>query len=490
MKILLVYPGYIVREVPLNIMYVSAALTKHNNETKLFHFSKFKDPQWLTGTKERIIKDFRKTMEEFNPEIVGFSVMVQDYLLTKELTKIVKTEYNRYTVWGGIEPILEPERCLSEPYVDFVCTGEGERVFPELVEKLVKNESNLQIKGIWYKDSQGQIIKTGRPSLIENLDEVPFPDRDLFPSEYYKAELTGANILTSRGCPFPCTHCQNKKLMEIFKDEGTFVRYRSLENIFAEMREIIDKYDSPSFYMSDEMFTLNKKRVLEFCSEYPNVICRPFMVQTRVDYFDDEVASALSKAGCFMVNLAIESGNDFLRCDVLNKKISREQIKNAFQTAKKYGLKTASYNMIGIPGETIETIKETININREVKPDRIMCSIYMPLPGTELGEQCEQQKIIQRSVYETTNYYNQAILNLKGIRQRTLIGYQGFFDYYVSLPYWSYPAIHLIRIVYEIVVSPKLPDYQPLVKIRESFIEIIYKSKNFLPGKHFHVYKR
>lgn len=116
---------------------------------------------------------------------------------------------------GGIEPILESERCIAEPEVDYICTGEGEYAFTELLERIKIGKNPLSIAGIWGKDTSGKIIGTGRPNLIDNLDSIAFPDRDLLEPEYYRAELTGANVLTSRGCPFPCAFCQNKELMDI-----------------------------------------------------------------------------------------------------------------------------------------------------------------------------------------------------------------------------------------------------------------------------------
>ncbi|OGV63251.1 MAG: hypothetical protein A3K19_12975 [Lentisphaerae bacterium RIFOXYB12_FULL_65_16] len=489
MKVLFVYPGYIVREVPLNLLYVSACARARGHECRLFHFSEFRVPEWFRSTGDRIAERFGTILDEYRPDVVGFSVMVQDYQVTKRLTSLAKKR-GATVIWGGIEAILEPLRCLSEPDVDFVCTGEGEAVFPEFLAFLQNGRTGSPPRGIWYRDEAGKPIDNGRPDLIADLDALPFPDRELLPARYYRAELTGANVMTARGCPFPCTFCQNQRLMDIFRGHGSFVRYRSLESVLQEMEWLVKTYDSPCFYMSDEIFTLNRARVLEFCRVYPSRIGRPFLVQTRVDRMDEELAEAVSRAGCVLVNLAIESGNDEIRCQVLGKGTSREQIEKAFRVVHEHGMMSSSFNMIGVPGETLASIWDTIEVNRKLKPDRILCSIFMPLPGTELGESCRAKGMTRGNVYETTNYYSQVTVDLPGIRPRTLIGYQGFFDWFVLLPRWLHPAVHALRILYQLAVPPDLPRHTPLRKAREIVVEFVYQSKRFLPGKRLKVKTR
>ena len=487
MKILFVYPGYIVREVPLNLMYVSAAAKAAGHDTRLFHFSPYRQPSWIQNTGDRIEQGFKDMMRLYDPDLVAFSVIIQDYSITRRLTSVSKEMFNVPVIWGGIEPILRPEKCIREPGVDFICTGEGEGIFPEFLDFIERDRDVSSIQGIWTKDSKGNMIENGRPNLISDLDELPFPDRDLLGPEYYQAELTGANILSGRGCPFPCSFCQNKTLMEIYKDKGHFVRYRSIENVFKELELLIDKYNAPCFYFSDEIFTLNKKRVIKFCSEYKSRIGRPFMIQTRVDHMNEELAGSLSNAGCFMVSMSIESGNDEMRNTIMKKGFSREQIYKAYKLVHDHEMSSTSFNMIGAPGETVETIQESIDINRELRPNRILCSIFMPLPGTELWQHCIEKNLMCRDISETTNYYSQVVINNPGLSHRTLIGYQGFFDWYVLLPKWMYSFIHILRMIYQITITPAIPKRPIWKKFREIILETVYQWKRFLPQKKLHI---
>ncbi|MFA5068958.1 MAG: radical SAM protein [Candidatus Omnitrophota bacterium] len=490
MKILFVYPGYIVREVPLNLMYISAACKSAGHGCELFHFTPYKKYSWYKDAGSRIERAFMEKIGSYKPDIVAFSVIIQDYDITRRLSSISKNRFSLPVIWGGIQPILEPERSIAEEGVDYICTGEGEQVFVEFLSRLENQKDVHNIEGIWAKDKQNNIHRNGCPRLIDNLDNLPFPDRDLFGPEYYRAELTGANILTARGCPFLCSFCQNKALMEHYKGRGRFVRYRSIENVLSEIEHVIDRYQAPSFYFSDEMFTLNRQRAMDFCKEYKKRIKKPFMIQTRADYMDTQLAKELAGAGCFMVNMAIESGNEYIRNTILKKNISTERIVDAYKIVHKHGMMSASFNMIGVPTETVRNIWETIEINRRLRPDRIMCSIFMPLPGTELGYYCRRQGLVAGDAAGTTNYYSQVIVDNPNISARTLMGYQGFFDWFILLPRWLFWLAHIFRLAYQSGVSPKIPGNLIIKNIREITIEKVYQMKRFLPRRRLHLKTR
>lgn len=162
------------------------------------------------------------------------------------------------------------------------------------------------------------------------------------------------------------------------------MRYRSPENVYNELEILISKYGTEHFYFSDETFTLNKKKVLDFLNGYKARFKNmPFMCQTRIDRVDAEIMEALQEAGCHQINLAIESGNAGIRNNVLLKNFTDEQIRAVFGLARKYGIKTQSFNMIGIPGETLENVFETININKELRrPRTLHCFHAVSRDGT------------------------------------------------------------------------------------------------------------
>jgi len=479
-KILLVYPGFIVREVPLNLLYISAVLKQAGYDTRVFELTRYLRRSSIINPLKRILRDFSELLDYYQPDLVGFSVMTVGYNLTKELAYVVKNKGLK-VLFGGIHPTIMPEQTINESFVDFICVGEGEISSVNLLNKYFAGEDYTHIKGVWAKDKNGKIYQNDIEGLIADLDSIPFPDRDALDPHYYNAELTGANVFTSRGCPYPCSFCQNKFLLNLYKEKGAFIRYRSIENIFDELELIISKYGAKSFYFSDEIFTLNKKRVLDFLNSYRlRFTNMPFMCQTRVDCVDKEIMEALKEAGCHQINIAIESGNEYIRNKVLNKKTSDEQIRTAFRLARKYDIKTQSFNMIGIPGETKDNIFETVSINKEVRPDRVLCTIFMPFGGTELGEECLEKGKVIVDVKDASIYYSQATIKHESLSSRQLIGYQGFFDWYITLPRRLYFLVDFLRLIYQVLVSPMPYKNSFLNYFREKTIEFVYQSKRFI----------
>ena len=377
------------------------------------------------------------------------SSMTVNYGISVELAKLAKQiKGDTKVIFGGIHPTVDPETTICEKTVDFICIGEGEEAIVELAKELEKKGDLTHIRNIWAK-AEGKIYRNLVRPLTEDLDSVPFPDRDILDPKYMSRPFVGASFITSRGCPFPCSYCQNRYLMKIYKNKGKFVRYRSIDNVIEEIKITVDKFKIKRVTFSDEMFTLNKKRTLEFCKTYVKEIKIPFVCQTRPSHFDEEIAEALKETGCIHISMAIESGNDELRNEVLNRNIEREQIIKAFAIAKKFRIATASFNMIGIPGETEKTIWDTININRDIHPEYMCTTIFMPFRGTQLGELCEKNKWIVKEVHDTSSYYFETVLELPTISRYKLFSYKIVFDLLVRLPENKLKYVKWLRWVIE-----------------------------------------
>ncbi len=484
-KVLLVYPGYIVREQPLNILYISAAVKAAGHESRLFEITPFRRrPLW--GDPFRIIKSkFEEALSSFQPDVVGFSVMSVNLKVALILAGLAKKMFSHISVvFGGIHPTIAPEETLAEPAVDAVAIGEGEGSFVEFLSALDAGKDFQLARGFWAK-FDGQIFRNPVRPLLQDIDPLPFPDRDSLSPASLQAELYGVNLLTSRGCPYPCAYCQNAYLMELYKGQGRFVRHRSLENVFAEIDEVIAKYRPSRLSFSDESFTLNKVRLREFCAEYPKRYSLPFLCQTRPDLVDDETFRLLESAGCDFVNMAVEAGNPKIRNSVLKRNISTEKIIEAFSLARRYGIRTGSFNMIGLPEEDESTIWDTINLNKRLQPDRIMCTIYMPFRGTELGEKCLSGGWLEHPIDDSEVYYTVVSIRHPAISGRKLFGYQGFFDYYVRISPSLYWLVDGLRFFYQRL--PTTTHHLPalLRLFREAVIDFVYRMKKFLPSPGF-----
>ena len=424
-------------------------------------------------------------LSAFKPEVIGFSVMSVNYKISKILAGLAKKKLpDLPVIFGGIHPTIAPEETIQEDCVDIICRGEGEETITEFLASLEKGEDTSTIKGLWVK-SKGKTSRNPVRPLVQNIDSLPFPDREALSRSRLRAELYGVNLLSSRGCPFPCSYCQNKYLIDLYKGQGNFVRYRSVENIFAEIDEIIRLYNPNRLSFSDESFTLNKEHLREFCTKYPKKYQIPFLCQTRPDLVDEETARLLKEAGCDFINMAIESGNPKIRNEILKRNIPTKKIIEAFSLAHKYGIRTGSFNMIGLLEENISTIWDTINLNKRLQPDRMMCTVYMPFRGTELGEKCLSQGWLAHPIDDSEVYYTYVSIKHPAISGRALFGYQGFFDYYVRLSPAFYWLIDIFRFFYQ-----RLPlttnRISPLTRaLREALINFVYKMKRFLPSQGF-----
>ncbi|MFA7707790.1 MAG: radical SAM protein, partial [Candidatus Pacearchaeota archaeon] len=216
----------------------------------------------------------------------------------------------------------------------------------------------------------------------------------------------------------------NKVLIEKYKNKGKYLRFRSITNLLEEIKQVIKKYNVKEIEFYDDTFTLDKKRLKEFCERYSKEIKLPFYINARVNAVTKEDFQMLKKAGCVRASIGIEAGDSNIRNPVLKRNQTEEQIINTFKWAKEAGLKTYSFNMIGIPYETRESIQKTIELNRKINPDYVGVSIFNAFKGTELYNLCLEKNWLTNtysaSYFQSTNvrHPNFTVKQLKKIRDR------------------------------------------------------------------------
>ncbi len=337
----------------------------------------------------------KKLIDRHNPDIIGISSTTPMWQFARQYAEWIK-EYSQIPVMiGGIHPTSAPEEVISHKAVDIICIGEGEYATLELLNKLEAGENYRNIENLWFKDSDGSIIKNPLRPLISNLDELPFPDRDIFDMDFLiEKNIWLATLVTSgRGCPYNCTFCCHSLLKKKYNDlEQKYVRQRSVEDVIRELTYLKTNYAPSYFLIYDDTFTWNREWVMKFCESYAeNELNIPFAVNVRVETVDSDLLTTMKDAGLDMIIAGIETGNERLREKVLNKRIDNERIKKVFRIADEMNIKTYTTNMVGIPGETAQTIVEGIKLNWELEPDKIQISIFTPFPGTELYQLCKEK---------------------------------------------------------------------------------------------------
>lgn len=419
MKVLFVYPNHIGdTQIRLGIGYLSSYLKKFEHETDLLDLT--------FGFDKDAVK---KKISDFNPDLIGFSVLSPEFDFSIKVAKFIKENFNVPIIFGGVHPTLSPEDTIANKDVDMVCIGEGEIPLLELLGKMKNKEDITTILNIWVK-KDGIVFKNPVRPLEIDLDQFPFPDRDIFDKRHFLKGKRGSPILTTRGCPYQCTFCSNHALNKVY-DFKNYVRYRSIDNVMSEIQLLKDKYQVKSIMISDDTFSIRKERVAEFCTRFKTTEMT-FNCMANPNSVNREMMFNLKNGNCVSVHMGIENGNDNIRYNIMNRHFSKEQITNAFIWAREAGLKTASFNIIGVPGETRNTIKETIELNRRCKASLSQASIYYPFPHTKLGEFCRENNLISNR--KIKSYFNDSILDLPTISRKEMISLQRTFQLYVGVP--------------------------------------------------------
>ena len=324
----------------------------------------------------------------FNPDIIAFSCITNHYSIVKKMARRLKAILNVPIIIGGIHPTCLPEEVINEDCFDMVCIGEGEEVFAELLEKMERNQSILEIKNLWVKDKKGKVHKNELRSLIKDLNKLPFADKSIF----YKYGVITSRIMvmTGRGCPFRCTFCVNSFRKKLYSSER-YLRRRTVDNATRELVMLKTKYKPKAFRFEDDVFTFDLNWLREFRVKYVKEIGLPFHCYVTPTTATDVVLRELKLAGCTSVSMGIQSGNEEIRRKILKRHHSNETIIQAAQRIKKYGLKFISEFIFGFPNETPKEMWESLELNEKVGAYNTASFIFYPFPKTELADYCLAQ---------------------------------------------------------------------------------------------------
>ena len=339
----------------------------------------------------------KKRIQDSKPNVLGISCLSLEYTRHfQQLAELAKSANpNIKVVVGGIYPTLLPQVLLKNPNIDYAVLGEGEYRFPKLLELLKDPEKNSlkKIDGLAYRSNQETIVQPVK-SYIKNLDEVPFPNYDDMNIESYMNQASPysyytypnrfpvAFTITSRGCPFNCIFCSSKAI------NGPMIRYRSAENVLKEIDWLVQKYGIKEVIFYDDNFYLNHERLIKILK---GLIERNYdlewkTVNAAVYALNKELLELIRKSGCYQIALAIESGSEE-GLKILNKPAAKKILANAPEIVKKVrelGMQVTGLFIIGAPGETWETIRQTFRFAEELDLDYCSFNIATPLPATKL----------------------------------------------------------------------------------------------------------
>ncbi len=360
-------------QTPINLAALAAYLIREGHECRIWDFEV--ESRDLLGEK----------IAAFQPDFAGITCMTHSVVEGARIAERIKgLDPSIRIVTGGPHPSALPERTLKEfEAFDIAVVGEGEIPLADLAG----GKDLEEIPGVVYR-KEGEIEKGPDPHLIEDLDSLPFPNRSLFSTggKGYRHPTRGISfsarkitqVFTSRGCSFKCIFCA------IHPTLTHRVRYRSVDNVMAEIEECIKEWGIEHFIFQDDIFTLMRERTLKICRALKKLGIS-WSCDGRVDTVDLEMLEEMKNAGCRKITFGVEAGSP--RIQELNRKgITSEQVRDAFRWARTAGIELieGSFMLCSHPSETEEEIRMTMDLAREVEPDIFFLSVAVPYPGTEL----------------------------------------------------------------------------------------------------------
>ncbi|MHC5035886.1 MAG: B12-binding domain-containing radical SAM protein [Planctomycetota bacterium] len=434
MKILFIYPNV---KGQLGFHYglasLSAVLKRAGHETSLINLNEKVGPIPSPEAIGEAVKSAR-------PDLVGFSVVTPQHKVAVQVARALKSALDVPILFGGVHATMVPEEIIAEEAVDFVCVGEGEDALLELVDALESEGDLTRIRNIWSKEGGRVHRNPVRP--LPDPATLPMVDHDLFDFPALTEAKGGwVGLLSSRGCPFRCSYCFNHRMVERYRtDLGVpvkalgYVRRIPVDTVIAEVETLLGKgLGIRMFIFDDDLFTHDPEYVKAFCRRYREIADVPLTVNAHVKRFDREVAEALKGAGCRIVKFGVESGSPRIRADVLNRRMSNEEIVSAFGCAHEAGLVTSAFVMVGLPRETPADLEQTFRCLARARPGRLRWSTFFPFPGTRAFEMAEADGAVDHERLKgLDNFFEDSCLDLGAEMNRLVRRVRWTFPWHVN----------------------------------------------------------
>jgi radical SAM superfamily enzyme YgiQ (UPF0313 family) len=409
MRVLLINPYYPISETPsppLGLAYLAAALEQAGVEVKILDYVVY---PYRRDALESVLK-------EFKPQVAGATAVSMTFDHARQVLSDVKAiDPQILTVMGGPHVTFCAQETLeSFTELDAVVVGEGEETLVEFL-RAVKCDRNFdKVNGLAYR-ADSKIVTTAKRKWVKELDALPFPARHLLPLGRYRALRMPISMTTSRGCPYKCIFCVGRKM------GGVKVRYHSAERVATELQYLANlKFHQIN--IADDLFTANQNHCLAVCEE---ILRRELEINwtsfARVDTVSEKLLSKMKVAGCTAVSFGIESANPAI-LNTIQKGITLEQVRNAIRLCRRVGISPYASFILGLPGETPQTIKETKAFAAKLQQEGLAYGFHIlaPFPGTEVRAQSDRLGI--RILTDDWSRYdaNRAVIETASVNHRML----------------------------------------------------------------------
>ncbi len=362
---------------PLNLLYLSAILKKDGHDVIIL------DSQ----AEKKDLKAVKKDVDAKSPGVIIIPTSSMNIKEDSGVLKILKKDSKCITMAFGSHTTFYPEQSLGFGGLDYAVQREPEYILKDFVNAYDKGEGYNQTKGIAYM-KDGKCIVNENYGFIENLDDMPFPDREYIKDFIYFSplikKLPWTTALTSRGCPGRCNFCTTVPFY------GHRLRFRSAKSVVDEMEEI-KKMGYNEVFFRDETFTAHPRRLIEICrSILERKLKISWICNARIGNLNKKNLRLMKKAGCHMIKIGVETGSQTI-LDNIKKEITVEQTRKTFRLMNRIGMESHAHMMLGCPGETWDTINETIKFIKEINPTTVTFNAFTLFPGAEIYEEMKKK---------------------------------------------------------------------------------------------------
>jgi radical SAM superfamily enzyme YgiQ (UPF0313 family) len=399
-RFLIIYPDFLeqtkhVKNIPGNynegIASISAVLKQGGHDVVLYHLTYMPDKQ-----------EFVETVKAFAPGIIGWTIRTTAMDMVSEMSGWLDDELSEIPVIaGGYHPTLAPEESIMTRGIDAVCVGEGEYPTLDLLNSFeIDGKLHEDTQSYWFKHDDGSIVKNPvRPYLL-NLDELPFPDVEIFDFKNLRSNrIDTAEVLVSRGCVYSCTYCANAQLRNAYEDRKNYARFRTPENAIELLEYIIEKDPSIKFLnFNDAILNMYEDWFYEFMDLYKVRIARKYTCNLRFNNMDEKMCYVLAEGGCYLVTIGLENGNEDYRVKYLHRSMKNDHMVEISHWLKDAGVTVYTYNIVGLPHETLPLSLETIKLNARMHTDNVVIGIFYPYPSTELRQIAEDAGFLDPTI--------------------------------------------------------------------------------------------
>jgi anaerobic magnesium-protoporphyrin IX monomethyl ester cyclase len=370
---------------------LAAVLRRDGHDVSLYHI--------ITDPTE---EEFCERIRAARPDLVAFSAISHYARRLRTWSTWAHQATGAPVVIGGVHATHAPEEVSSMPDVHFTCVGEGEDALCELCNRLERGGDPTRVGGFWAR-SGDEVIRNPPRTIIDDLDSLPDPDLSIFdvPSLYTSRQGL-FTYLMSRGCAFRCTYCSAHTLMRVAPRTGKFWRFLSPERAADQIARLIRTYlpTAKVVSFSDAIFIHNQKWLADFAPLYKERVGLPVSCNMRADMVKEGTAELLRDLGVKTVRMGVESGNQHMTRDVLLRNLDVADLRTAYRRLRDVGIERWSYNIVGLPTETLPMALETVRFNAEIDPELALAFIFYPYPGTDLHRLCKEKGMLTDREYD------------------------------------------------------------------------------------------